>query len=797
MQSQPTRAARSALLLFALALAACDIVSFSAPAPAAPALAPTPAAATAPAAAAAPPASALLSQALALRANGDYDGAALALRALLDAHPNSAEARPAEFYLAESFALRARWTSAIEALRGFIERSPPEGAQADDDLGARALFWLARGYEEAGAWADAVAAYQRYRSLQTPLEPYARLREAAQQRALGQLDAAAQAYEAVAASTLPRGERAGSFERAIELRSQLGQPAAALALYTPLLELASLPEYRARILAQAAALAAAQGQPELARTWRRELATQLPASPQALEALAGLPDLEPAAAAAVYAAHQQWAAALPRYDAALAATSGDSALELQHQRALARRGAGDFPGALAELAAVGAAAPNAEVGRQAQLDWIQTLGQSGDTPAAITAYREYAAAYPDDPRAPEALLRAALLLERQGDAEGATQQRLDLGRRYPAGEQAHDALYTAGWALLNTNRPAEARAAWDLLRTNSSALTAAQAAFWAARTLEPQHPEAAPLLEATIVAAPDSYYAARAAELLGRQPAGGVPIESPISAEAWRAAEDWIAGWSGQPAFHLAEQGYPADVAGAPGLLRAPALEAVGLQPEAIAEWNELRTAWRDDPVKLYLLARRAHDQGVTYIALKAAEGIALRSPTQDIAGTPEALRRLIFPTPYASTLLAEAREHGVDPLALYALIRQESLFNPGATSSVGARGLAQVMPATAQGIAQNLAVPEFHERDLYRPALSIRFGAFYLGRQIDAMEGSLQAALAAYNGGPGNAQRWAGGASVPDPDRFTENIDFFETRNYVKLVYGYYGAYRRLYAAP
>jgi soluble lytic murein transglycosylase len=62
-------------------------------------------------------------------------------------------------------------------------------------------------------------------------------------------------------------------------------------------------------------------------------------------------------------------------------------------------------------------------------------------------------------------------------------------------------------------------------------------------------------------------------------------------------------------------------------------------------------------------------------------------------------------------------------------------------------------------------------------------------------MQGSLQAALAAYNGGPGNAQRWAGGTSVADPDLFTEAIDFAETRDYVKLVYGYYGAYRRLYA--
>src|SRR5439155_4738636 len=214
----------------------------------------------------------------------------------------------------------------------------------------------------------------------------------------------------------------------------------------------------------------------------------------------------------------------------------------------------------------------------------------------------------------------------------------------------------------------------------------------------------------------------------------------------------------------------------------------VGLQPEAIAEWNEARDAWHDDPLKLYMLARLADQHGVPYIALKAAEDLAMRSLARGFATAPEALRRLIFPTPYGDAVLEQAREHNLDPRALYALLRQESLFNPGATSGAGARGLAQIMPTTAQGIAQNLNLDSFHDDDLYQPALSIRFGAFYLGHQLAAMDDSLQAALAAYNGGPGNAERWAGGTTVTDPDLFTEGIDYDETRGYVKLVYGYYG---------
>jgi soluble lytic murein transglycosylase len=61
-------------------------------------------------------------------------------------------------------------------------------------------------------------------------------------------------------------------------------------------------------------------------------------------------------------------------------------------------------------------------------------------------------------------------------------------------------------------------------------------------------------------------------------------------------------------------------------------------------------------------------------------------------------------------------------------------------------------------------------------------------------MTGSVHGALAAYNGGLGNAQRWAGGSVVADPDLFTETIDYPETRGYVRAVYGFWGAYKELY---
>ncbi|HEX5690456.1 MAG TPA: tetratricopeptide repeat protein, partial [Roseiflexaceae bacterium] len=135
--------------ILAILLIACDTVAFPAPPDdlaeptAGEALieAPSPTAAPLPTALPAPE---LLARARQRRTLGEYDGMAEDARALLDNYPEAEEARAARFYLAESYALRGRWTSAVEALRDFVEGEP------HDDLQARALFLLARGHEQAG-----------------------------------------------------------------------------------------------------------------------------------------------------------------------------------------------------------------------------------------------------------------------------------------------------------------------------------------------------------------------------------------------------------------------------------------------------------------------------------------------------------------------------------------------------------------------------------------------------------------------------------------------------------------------
>jgi len=723
------------------------------------------------------------------RAAGDYDSAAEDFFAASNTVPEGPVARVARYYLAESFALRGRWTSAVEALNAFVADN------IQDEWSARALFLIARGHEEAGSHAAAITAYERYRALATPAEPYARLRQAAQERALGRLDAAASGYEAVAASAIARGERAAAYERAIALRRELGQQAQALQLARDLLALAEQPDYRARMLFELAALPRDQGDIATARAWLTEAIERAPASPAALAALEQLradpgAQVPPELAAGTYEAHGRWPEAIAALDIAIGTASGNRRADLLRRHALALRATGDFAGALAGLDAAIVAGGDSDAGRQAQLDRIQTVGQSGATEAAIAEYRAFAAGLPDDPRAPEALQRAALLLDRLGDSDGAAEQRIDLGRRYPASPLAQEAFFSGAMYLFTAGRAAEALVAWQELATASSGATAIRARYWAGRAALAAGETATgrARLEEVIATAPDSYFAARARVLLGLQESGTLPPASSLSDADWRAIAEWLTGWAGAPPANAS------DPASDPAVQRALELNALGLRGEAMAEWSAVLSRHTGDPHALATLAHLAHEHDMPAAALRAAGVLARLAPGDDQAVAPAALRRLIYPTPFTAAVLARAREFGIDPALLFALLRQESAFNPAATSWAGARGLAQVMPATGQGIARALGMPGFQEHDLYRPELSIRFGAYYLSRQLAAMDGNVEGALAAYNGGPGNAQRWSGGAPIADPDLFAERIDFEETRNYVKAVIGQYDIYRRLY---
>jgi soluble lytic murein transglycosylase len=151
----------------------------------------------------------------------------------------------------------------------------------------------------------------------------------------------------------------------------------------------------------------------------------------------------------------------------------------------------------------------------------------------------------------------------------------------------------------------------------------------------------------------------------------------------------------------------------------------------------------------------------------------------------PNWYERLRYPLRYSEYVRVHAREHGLDPALLAAVIYQESKFNPDARSSSGAIGLMQLTPSTAHGIAIRTGGNAFRTSDLYNPEINIRYGAWYL-HDLFAKYHSERLVLAAYNAGQGNVDRWRASG---------EPIQFSETRAYVSRVQKLRKIYRRAWA--
>ena len=120
----------------------------------------------------------------------------------------------------------------------------------------------------------------------------------------------------------------------------------------------------------------------------------------------------------------------------------------------------------------------------------------------------------------------------------------------------------------------------------------------------------------------------------------------------------------------------------------------------------------------------------------------------------PREVWQVLFPIRFDQELLAAAREDGLDPALVAALILQESSYDPGALSGAGARGLMQVMPATGRTIARAKGV-RFKRAALHDPATSLDFGTHYLSQMSERYAGAVEKVLAAYNAGPHRVDAW------------------------------------------
>jgi soluble lytic murein transglycosylase len=163
---------------------------------------------------------------------------------------------------------------------------------------------------------------------------------------------------------------------------------------------------------------------------------------------------------------------------------------------------------------------------------------------------------------------------------------------------------------------------------------------------------------------------------------------------------------------------------------------------------------------------------------------------------------RASHPVPAVDGLVRRLPD-GPDAATRLAVARQESLFDVDAVSPAGARGLLQLMPATAKAMAAQLGLPYAPARLTSDPDFNARLGAFYLQRQVDRFDGELAFALAAYNAGPGRVDAWIArngdprGADAHALIDWIEAIPISETRNYVQRVLENRAVYSVLLRSP
>ncbi len=334
-----------------------------------------------------------------------------------------------------------------------------------------------------------------------------------------------------------------------------------------------------------------------------------------------------------------------------------------------------------------------------------------------------------------------------------------------------EAEFLAGWiALRFLHDPHTAfRHFADLYEFVRFPISRARAAYWAGRAAEDAGDESAASqwYRAAAVHGTTFYGQLAVGRLNGETPPP-MPAEPAIDA-ATRAAFDHDELVRAVHILIALRDGKPAEDSTAPAAMLAELDEDSALVPFL------RHIAWRaDTPEQWVLAARLAHEADRDEIAVSIA-----RKAGQ--AGV--VLGELGYPT------MSMPEMAPPDPALLHALVRQESGFDPGARSRVGARGLMQLMPSTAQRMARTLKVGNHStERLTSDPYHNVLLGSAYLDTVLDRYDGSIVMALAAYNAGPNRVDRWLKDngdprASLDQAVDWIEMIPFSETRNYVQRV--------------
>lgn len=393
--------------------------------------------------------------------------------------------------------------------------------------------------------------------------------------------------------------------------------------------------------------------------------------------------------------------------------------------------------------------------------------------------------FPEHRLADDARLRGGRIILEQGDVKRGLAMLSSLPDAYPSGDMRGEALFRAAIVQLGSDDLDGARGALDrgiaLAPDPPGSPLAGRAQYFRARIAELQgdSADAKDRYASLIRALPLSYYMLLA---YGR-------LQHLDAALARLTAETAIGAEPGgcfltQPHTILASLPFQRFMR----LLEVGELEAARREASVAGIVSD-----EVDPEVLWTVAWLYDRAGAPELGHAFARSRLTQYRTHWPAGRWRLPWEVAFPRAWPDVVLRESTAAQIPPPLAWAIMREESAFNPEARSAAGALGLMQLMPATAKKVAGDAAVP-YDELALKRPEVSIELGTRLLASLRKSFSGRPEQAIASYNAGTVAVRRWLSESSDDGPDMFVERIKFDETRAYVKRVLESQAAYAFLY---
>ena len=380
------------------------------------------------------------------------------------------------------------------------------------------------------------------------------------------------------------------------------------------------------------------------------------------------------------------------------------------------------------------------------------------------------------------MLFAGIWLEDQKQFDEAIVRYRQVAKNGEPASQREEGQWRVGWVYYRTGRYQEAAESLRTLVQQHDGDFEPQALYWMGRAAEQtQQPEAQDHYRRLCQRYRHTYYCQLAQERLMPQGSSEAPADHPpVNGEPLQNGESTPRGMT------------RADIEQQTAYRRAIELKTVGLDADAAREVGVLADRYTKDPDVLILLSTLLNEVGAYHHALRLARA-KFREQLERTGGSiAPALWSVAYPTGLLPMIGMQGAK-GVDPYLIAAIIREESQYDVKAVSRVGAIGLMQVMPTTANNVAQRIGLPEVGRDDLFDLETNIRIGVRYVEQLLEQFSGNLAYTIAAYNAGPIAVGGWVAQYRGQSQDEFVELIPYQETRQYVKRVLRSYREYVRL----